>query len=166
MINKSVIALGAAVLLIAGCTQDEYGRTGINGMGTKQSVGTVAGAIGGGVLGHNIGKGAGSTVGAIAGTLLGAYIGSSIGESLDRADVQYYNRTSQQAMETGQPGQPFPWQNPQNGHGGTVVPQGYYQTSDGRYCREYNQTIQIDGRSQSAHGRACREPDGTWQVVQ
>ena len=166
MITKPVIVLSAAALLLAGCTQDPYGRTGIGGMGTKQSIGTVGGAIAGGVIGHQIGGGTGRTVATIAGGLLGAYVGSEIGASLDRADLEYYNRTSQQALETGQPGQAFPWQNPQSGHGGTVVPQGYYQQPDGRYCREYSQTIRIDGRTESAHGRACREPDGTWEVVQ
>ncbi len=34
----------------------------------------------------------------------------------------------------------------------------------GMYCREFEETITIDGQPQRAHGRACRQPDGTWKI--
>lgn len=35
----------------------------------------------------------------------------------------------------------------------------------GRYCREFQQTVMIGGRSESAYGTACLQPDGAWEVV-
>lgn len=32
-------------------------------------------------------------------------------------------------------------------------------------CREYQQTVTIDGKPQKAYGRACRQADGTWKTV-
>jgi surface antigen len=131
----------------------------------KQDIGTVLGAVGGGVLGAQIGGGSGRTAAIIGGTLLGAALGNSMGASLDKADMTYYHQTSQQAMESGQPGQSFPWQNPQSGNSGVVIPSNYYQASNGQYCREYTQRVTVGGKTQEAYGTACRQPDGTWQVV-
>jgi len=128
-------------------------------------VGGVAGAALGGVAGSQFGGGSGKTAATIAGTLLGAYLGSEVGASLDRADMQYYNQTSQYALENAQPGQTLPWSNPNSTASGTVTPQAYYQTAGGQYCREYSQTITVQGRQERGHGTACRQPDGSWQIV-
>ncbi|MEX2629336.1 MAG: hypothetical protein WD341_05295 [Tistlia sp.] len=37
--------------------------------------------------------------------------------------------------------------------------------SEGRYCREVNKTVLIDGRMQNAYGKACYQPDGSWEWV-
>ncbi len=169
MKTSKILALLVVTSFISACAQPN-GRPNsgvMQGGGlNKQDVGTVAGAIGGGVIGHNIGSGKGQVVATIAGTLLGAAIGNNIGASLDAADMAAYNETSQRALETAPAGRALPWKNPQSGNYGTVTPSNYYQTADGRYCREYNQTIVIGGKSQNGHGTACREPDGSWQIVQ
>lgn len=166
--SKLIAALIASSMLSA-CTQPgSQPNSGVmqGGGVNKQDFGTVIGGVTGGVLGHQIGGGSGKTVATIAGTLLGAALGNSVGASLDRADMQYYSQTSQQALEKGPTGQALPWTNPQSGNSGTVTPGNYYQTSDNRYCREYSQTITVGGKTQRAYGTACRQPDGTWQVVQ
>lgn len=38
-------------------------------------------------------------------------------------------------------------------------------SSDGQYCREFQQTVTVGGRSEQAYGTACRQPDGTWHIV-
>jgi surface antigen len=38
-------------------------------------------------------------------------------------------------------------------------------TRTGAYCREFQQTVTIGGKTESAYGTACRQPDGTWKVV-
>lgn len=164
------IAVAASLSLLAACSQP-MGRAGegVTQGGSsinKQDIGTLAGAIGGGVLGHNIGKGAGQTTATIAGTLLGAAIGSSLGSSLDKADMAAYHQTSQRALETAQPGQSLPWNNPQTGNSGTVTPSNYYQNSSGQYCREYSQTISVGGKTEKGYGTACRQADGTWKIVE
>lgn len=40
-----------------------------------------------------------------------------------------------------------------------------YVDGSGRYCREYQSTITVNGRPQASYGTACRMPDGTWRIV-
>ena len=57
------------------------------------------------------------------------------------------------------------WRNDRTGDSGSVTPirQGYDRS--GRYCREYQQTITVSGRSETAYGTACLQPDGSWRIV-
>lgn len=159
-LNVVVVALISVAL--AGCQQ----QPGPNGGVSKQTMGTVGGAVIGGVLGSKIGKGTGQGIAIGAGTLLGALAGSEIGASLDRADMMHQQQTATKALEYSQPGETLPWRNTRSGNSGTITPHNYYQTSDGTYCREYTQTINVGGHSQQGVGQACRQPDGSWQIVQ
>lgn len=40
-----------------------------------------------------------------------------------------------------------------------------YQASDGRYCREYQATVTVNGVPQESYGTACMEPDGSWHIA-
>ena len=40
-----------------------------------------------------------------------------------------------------------------------------YQAANGQYCREYQGTVTVNGRSQPSYGTACLMPDGSWRVV-
>lgn len=169
MKRSKIIAIVTVASLLSACApQGGQPNSGVMSGGgvNKQDVGTVAGAIGGGVLGSTIGRGAGRTAATIGGALIGGMIGNSIGSSLDNADKAAYNSTAQRAMETAPAGQALPWSNPKTGNSGTFVPAAPYQTSNGQYCREYNQTIVVGGQKQSGHGTACREPDGSWKIVE
>lgn len=170
MHTQKIIAVTVAALMVTACSQP-MGRAGqgITQGGdslNKQDIGTLGGAIGGGIIGSNVGGGKGAIAGTIAGTLLGAALGSSIGASLDKADMSYYNQTSQRALETAQPGQTLPWKNPQSGNSGSITPSNYYQNASGEYCREYTQTIVVGGKNQQGHGTACRQPDGSWKIIE
>ncbi|MGL5814472.1 MAG: hypothetical protein ACRCYW_14235 [Aeromonas sp.] len=37
--------------------------------------------------------------------------------------------------------------------------------SNGRYCREFRQTITVGGRKEDAFGTACQKPDSSWEIV-
>jgi len=74
-------------------------------------------------------------------------------------------RTAQGALEKNRSGTTSTWRNPDSGNSGDVTPVKTYQTASGQYCREYQQTVVINGKSQRAYGRACREPDGSWRIV-
>ena len=151
---KVILCLVAAVA-IAGCEN----------AGEKQTIGTLAGAALGGLAGAQIGGGRGQLAATAVGALLGAWAGSEVGKSLDKADKLYMKQTSQQALEKNKVGQASTWSNPDSGHSGTVTPTRSYQTAQGDNCREYQQTVTIDGKSERAHGTACRQPDGTWKIV-
>jgi len=131
--------------------------------GPKERGGTVVGAIAGGLLGSTIGKGSGKVVAIGIGAILGGIIGSEVGKSLDRADRAYMQRTTQKSLETGQTGRRSTWRNPDSGHQGSVTPTRTYETARGP-CREYQQTVTIDGRTERAYGTACRQSDGSWKI--
>ncbi len=154
-----LIKLSVAGVLVLGLAACEPGA------GPKQQIGTVGGAIAGGLAGSQIGSGSGRLVAVGVGTLLGAMAGGEVGRSLDRADRLYLERTTGRALEYGPSGRAHEWRNPDTGHYGAVTPKPAYQTPQGQYCREYQQTITVGGRTEQGYGTACREPDGSWRIV-
>jgi len=156
--RKKIVPLMVVVALASACTAD--------GIGPKQGFGTLGGAAAGGLLGAQIGGGTGKLAATAAGTLLGAFLGSEVGSSLDRADQQYANRAVQNAYAA-PIGSQIVWNNPESGNSGVIVPtRDGYQPGTNAYCREYSQTVTVDGRTQQAYGQACQQPDGTWKIVQ
>ena len=97
----------------------------------------------------------------IAGRLLDGpyliYLGSD--------DIARARRAAQNAFETTPSGQTSIWRNPANGHWGTVTPSRTFQDAAGRYCRDYRQTVTVDGQEHQGNGTACREPDGAWRIM-
>lgn len=133
--------------------------------GQKQTGGALLGGVAGAIAGAQFGSGTGRIAAAAAGTLLGALVGSEIGRSLDKADLAYANQANQRA-QVAPLNQPIHWSNPETGHYGTVTPvREGTQAGTGNYCREFQQTVTIGGKTESAYGTACRQPDGTWRVV-
>ncbi len=149
------LAIGVLALGLTACQQG----------GQKQTLGTLLGAVGGAVAGSQVGKGRGKLVAVAAGTLLGGFLGSEIGKSLDKADRLAMQQTTQKSLETGPSGSTMSWRNPDSGHSGTVTPQPAYQNASGQHCREYEQTISVDGKTETAYGTACRQADGSWRIV-
>ena len=152
-----VLVSALVALALVGCASSDYG--------TKQTVGTLAGAGAGGLLGAQVGKGSTRLAATAAGTLLGAFLGSEVGRSLDRADAAHASQAQYQALEYTPSGYSTSWRNPDTGHHGSVTPIETYQSFDGGYCREFQHDAQIGGRTRSVYGTACRTPDGQWQVV-
>lgn len=152
----TILLATLAAMTLTGCQT--------NSMGTKEGVGTVGGAIAGGLIGSRFGGGAGKLVAVGAGTLLGAFVGREIGSSLDKADHQYAEQASHRAYAA-PIGERISWNNPQSGHSGVVVPVRDGYDPAGSYCREFQQTITVGGRSEQAYGTACRQPDGSWKIV-
>ncbi|HYD17901.1 MAG TPA: RT0821/Lpp0805 family surface protein [Patescibacteria group bacterium] len=158
----TILAL-MATLSLGACAQP--GEQNAWGMGNKQTVGALGGAVAGGLLGSKIGKGSGASWATGAGAVLGALAGSSIGKSLDQADRMYAQQAWDRAY-TAPIGQTVRWNNPDNGHYGTVTPvREGRSTSTGSTCREYKQSIFIDGQAQTAVGTACQNSDGSWAIV-
>ncbi len=152
---KKLISLLAIVTILSSCAEN-----GVN----KQGAGTVLGGIGGALLGSTVGKGSGQMAGIAIGAIAGSLIGNQIGASMDKADRAYAERNSQNALESAPTGRTSQWKNPDNGHSGTFTPIRTFQNND-QYCREYNQTVTIGGKTEKAYGKACREVDGSWRIV-
>ena len=98
--------------------------------------------------------------------LLGGLAGGAVGNALDQADREQAYRAQQSSLETAKTGQTVAWTNPDSGHSGTYTPERTYQTAEGQYCREFQQTVTVGGKTESAYGTACRQPDGSWKIVQ
>ncbi len=151
-----ILGVAAVALSLGACAE-----TGI----TKQQGGTVVGAALGGLAGSQIGSGTGQLVAVGAGVLLGALLGNEVGKSLDKADQAYAQRSYNSALEKTATGQTSTWVNPDSGNSGTYTPVKTYQTDRGQYCREFQQTITVGGRTEDAYGTACRQPDGSWKIA-
>lgn len=162
--KTKILALAlASVLALGACAQD--GSSNPWGMGNKQTIGTGVGAVVGGVLGSNVGKGKGQLWATGAGALLGAFAGSSVGQSLDQADRMYHEQAVEKAYSAPL-NQTINWNNSESGHHGTVTPiREGRQASSGNLCRQYKQTIVVDGKSETATGTACQDSDGKWTLA-
>ncbi len=145
-----------STLFVGGCQQ------GGSEFGPKTGIGAALGAAGGGLLGAATHSGG---VGIAAGVLLGGLLGGAAGSMLDDQDRRTAAATTQRALETAPSGQATTWTNPDTGHTGTVTPVRTFQEASGQYCREFEQTVTIEGKRQSGYGTACRQPDGSWKIV-
>lgn len=155
MLHKKFVALFLAATLLSACEN----------LGPKETTGTVIGAGTGAVLGSSLGRGDTRVMAVAVGTLLGALLGGEVGRTMDRAD----QAAAQQAYEKAQTApinRSIAWQNPDNGHKGTVTPIREGTSQIGEYCREFQQSVTIGGRQENAYGVACQQPDGSWKIVQ
>jgi len=151
---KGAIVVVLIAVIMTGCATIE------------QNPKTTIGALGGGTLGGLIAGAAGASPAGIAASVVGGMlVGGLIGNLLDERDKRLANEAAQKALETAPSGSAVAWQNPDSGHSGTVTPVRTYQTGSGSYCREYQQTVTINGRQEKAYGTACRQPDGSWKII-
>ncbi|NCT40339.1 MAG: glycine zipper 2TM domain-containing protein [Alphaproteobacteria bacterium] len=157
MKNLLLIPLMIAALSLGACETMQQS-------GNKQKIGAVSGAVVGGLLGSKVGGGSGQLWATGAGAIIGGLLGSEIGNSLDRADMVYAANASERA-HSAPVGETISWSNPESGHSGSITPVREGKSTAGRYCREYEQEIRVDGRRETAVGQACQNSDGTWQVV-
>jgi surface antigen len=146
----------AGLATMTGCAEQGYGP--------KQGVGTLGGAALGGLLGSQFGSGQGKLVTTAVGVLIGALAGSEVGRSLDRADQAYADRAVSQA-HAAPIGETITWNNPQSGNYGTITAVRDGTSQEGSYCREFQQSITVGGKTQQGYGIACRQPDGAWRIV-
>lgn len=155
--TTSLALLLLASLSLGACQSDNWGN--------KQTAGTLLGAGGGALLGNQFGKGTGNVVMTAIGAVAGGWLGNEIGSSLDNADRAALQNAQYRAYDA-PVGKTITWKNPQNGNYGSFTPVRDGQASDGSYCREFNQVVNIGGKQQNAYGTACRQPDGSWQIQQ
>lgn len=130
----------------------------------KENMGQVSGGVIGGVLGSQVGKGRGQVVATGAGVLLGAMIGGNIGKQLDERDRLLHNQALTKSYSAPL-NKPITWENSNTGHSGSVTPIRQGRMEDNRVCREFEQTIRVDGQQEAAIGTACQNPNGTWEII-
>ncbi len=151
-------ALVATSLLLTACATQ--GGEGVS----KETTGTVLGGLLGGFLGSQFGEGSGKTAVTIAGALLGAWAGNNIAKNMNQQDQVQYQKAAT-AAQTLPVGETVTWYTAETGNSGTITPTREGTSNKGEYCREYQQTIMIDGKTERAFGIACQEPNGDWRIV-
>ena len=111
------------------------------------------------------GKMAGATA---LGAVIGATVGRNIGRHLDEISRQRAGAATHEALETADVGESITWANPDNAGGpahgsATVTREG--ADSEGRICREFQQTVIVGVREDQSFKVACRDENGAWQIV-
>ena len=155
---KQQVTAGLIVALLTGCAT----------MSESETAGTVLGGVAGAVVGNQFGKGSGNTVATALGAIIGATAGRNIGRHLDETSRTRAGAAAEQALETAAVGESITWENSANesgaAHGSaTVTRQG--TDSEGRTCREFQQTVTIGGRQEQSYGTACRDQNGDWRLA-
>lgn len=130
-----------------------------------ETMGGVLGGILGGVVGSKMGKGTGQNISIIIGATLGTMWGQDIAKGMTQTDKIYSERTTQDTLEYGKPGETATWSNPDSGNSGAVTIEKTYANDKGENCRQFETTVNVEGEERTATGTACRTSDGEWQVV-
>jgi surface antigen len=135
---------------------------GCAGSGQHEGAGTVlgagAGAVAGGLIGGAVGGSGGTVVGALTGAAVGGLAGNAIGRDLDEQERMAWEDARYGAFDSGARRS---WRGRRSY--GYIEPGEVYSDPRGQ-CRQYRQTIYINGRPRAASGVACRGPNG-WEVV-
>lgn len=90
----------------------------------------------------------------------GGLVSKIQGANLGTEDRKLALQAEYKALEDAPGGQAVPWSGA-TGVNGTVVAATPYQVGT-QNCRQYTQTVNVDGRAMVARGAACRNPNGTW----
>ena len=142
--------------------------SGCGGMGENETAGSILGGVAGAVVGNQFGSGDGKTAATALGAVIGAMVGGNVGRSLDATSRQRAGAAAERALDTADVGESIIWDNPDNAGGpahgsATVTRQG--ADTQGRTCREFQQTVIIGGREEQSYGTACRDENGDWKIV-
>ena len=130
------------------------------GICDRTLLGAALGGAAGGLIASEVSHGKNRPAAIAGGALLGILLGGSVGNAMDQLD----ERCVGQVLEHAGSDQTVGWRNPDSGASYQVKPTRTWE-EEGRYCREYQTTVRIDGKPQQAYGTACRQPDGSWERV-
>ena len=160
--SKNLITF--CILSLFAFSQASYAECNQGGEGDN-ILGTLVGAALGGLVGSQIGGGTGNKIAIGAGVLAGGFFGNKISKSMNCADEEKHYSTTQSPLESQKVGETSSWANPDTGHKGEVTPTRTYQSAEGTPCREFTQTIYVEGDYEQVDGKACRNSKGAWEVV-
>lgn len=77
-------------------------------------------------------------------------------------DLAEMAQATQEALENNKDGVGTNWSVEGSSHLGTATPTRTFQNESAAPCRDFQQTLTIDGRTQAAYGTACRDAQGNW----
>ena len=151
-IKTTLVAVSCAVLMTA-CAVNQNGRVTPDGQTfNKQNTLPLGAGLLGAAICNQLFKGHGSQKGWTAACGAAGYFISTS-----------FVKQSSQAFETNKTGQTTSWQDPDGKQHSVTPTRTYYEAN--RPCREFRQTVEINGQVEVLTGNACRQSDGTWKVV-
>lgn len=133
----------------------------------KRALATLLGMGAGSVLAY-YGVGGDFTDKFIASSLAGAggaAVGYYLSDRLLPHDREKLDSTAFKALDEAEQGQSFAWGKKGKGAWGTFTPVRDYISNDGKNCRSYVATINIEDEAQRIEEAACRLESGVWQTV-
>ncbi len=156
---EKIIKIAACSVLIAalaGCEKTDhysypYGDT-------TQHGDVVGGVVQSGGSAHYRGGPDKSTL--TGGTLLKGVLNSDVGKAMDRQDQM----NMQQAVINTPLDQEAQWSNKRRHAKYAVTPLREYHNVQGQTCREYEATVDKNGKKERAYGKACKTADGKWNL--
>ena len=152
-LNLSKVVLIFTLTLAAGRAVNQQGQVVPDGkVFSKDRIIPLGGGLLGAVICNELFDGHGSKDGWTAACGVAGYF----------ASTAFLNQ-HKQALEQNKIGQTTSWSDP-DGKSHSITPtQTYYQGDVP--CREFRQTVEIDGQTEIMSGKACRQNDGSWQLV-
>lgn len=91
--------------------------------------------------------------------------GASLLADLDPADRQKAEAARQTALDKGASGTAVSWKSDLNGGRFGSVVAGPVFASEGKDCRQFTQTVYVDGVPRTGRASACKQPDGSWRAA-
>ncbi|NND00439.1 MAG: hypothetical protein HKN85_09680 [Gammaproteobacteria bacterium] len=150
---KKHIALAMLSLFITACAVNQSGQVGPDKrVFNKQTVIPLGGGLLSAVICNKLWDGHGNKDSWTAICGVAGYFGT-------KAFLSQHN----QALEKNKIGETASWSDP-DGSKHTVTPTATYYQGDAP-CRDFRQTVEIDGQTEIMVGKACRQPDGSWKLV-
>lgn len=151
--------IGAIALVcsaLAGCVTTSSSSSSLSGVTGRLTDGLIGG--------RGKSQGASEPMSAGAGALYAAWMIDELGRQLDDGDRRIAAEADFVALETGGAGVAREWHNPATGHRGQVTPGVAYAVNQ-YTCRDFVDTVAMDGRKETRRSTACRQPDGSWRPL-
>ena len=154
----TVGVVGILCAALAGCVET-------SSPSSSSSIGGMTGRLTGGLIGGRAkAQGASESVSAGATSLYAAWTVDDLGRQLDDGDRRMAAEADFVALETGGAGVAREWHNSATGRRGQVTPGAAYAVNQ-YTCRDFVDTVVVDGRKETRRATACRQPDGSWRPI-
>lgn len=98
------------------------------------------------------------------GILLGAWASPEINASMNDLD-RVKNQQAEKRVTNAPSGQMVTWISPSTGNSGTIVAVRDAYDSSGSFCREFRQTVTVEGIQKQGRSIACQQQDGSWKAM-
>ncbi|MDD3370602.1 MAG: RT0821/Lpp0805 family surface protein [Alphaproteobacteria bacterium] len=98
------------------------------------------------------------------GIVLGAWADPEIHAAMNDTDRKRNSLAERRAMNAPS-GQILTWKSPASGNSGTIMAVKDSYNNSGYFCREFQQTVTVEGKEKHGGSMACQQGDGSWKIA-